>query len=322
MQFSAKRLLDRPIIHQQLDASIGDNINGPSLIRVPDWVSEPLGKYYLYFAHHKGESIRMAYADTLTGPWQIYQSGVLGLRESKFVIDVSEQSDSMGKSAWADQLEDEYFYPHIASPDVHIDDKNKRILMYYHGLLVDGDQQTRFAVSNDGVDFEAQQELLSPPYFRGFKYGQHIYAITWGGKLWQGDDWEGPFREGPNFIFDKFNDAPGIFLRHGALLLHGDALFLFYSRIGDRPERIMVVKIELCENWYNWRIGEPKEILSPGLEWEGAQLKNVASLIGAAEEPVNQLRDPDVFTDLDGSMYLLYSGAGESAIGIASLSIC
>ena len=30
------------------------NINGPSLVRVPEWVEDPLGKYYLYFAHHRG----------------------------------------------------------------------------------------------------------------------------------------------------------------------------------------------------------------------------------------------------------------------------
>ena len=32
----------------------GANINGPSLIKVPDWVSDRLGAYYLYFAHHTG----------------------------------------------------------------------------------------------------------------------------------------------------------------------------------------------------------------------------------------------------------------------------
>ena len=46
------RFLENPIIHAQLDDQIGTNINGPSLIRVPGWVSEPLGRYYLYFAHH------------------------------------------------------------------------------------------------------------------------------------------------------------------------------------------------------------------------------------------------------------------------------
>jgi beta-xylosidase len=33
----------------------------------------------------------------------------------------------------------------------------------------------------------------------------------------------------------------------------------------------------------------------------------------------NELRDPHLFKDQDGSKYLLYVGAGEQAIGIASL---
>ena len=57
-----QRLLDKPIISPDLDASIGPNIQGPSLIRVPDWVPGKLGKYYLYFADHKGAYIRLAYA--------------------------------------------------------------------------------------------------------------------------------------------------------------------------------------------------------------------------------------------------------------------
>ena len=62
-----ERLLDAPIITPDLHPSIGVNIQGPSLIRVPDWVSEPLGAYYLYFADHKGSYIRLAYADDLLG---------------------------------------------------------------------------------------------------------------------------------------------------------------------------------------------------------------------------------------------------------------
>lgn len=41
------RLTDAPIITPGLHPSIGKNIQGPSLIRVPDWVNEPLGTYYL-----------------------------------------------------------------------------------------------------------------------------------------------------------------------------------------------------------------------------------------------------------------------------------
>ncbi|GIT64032.1 MAG: hypothetical protein Ct9H300mP22_4320 [Gammaproteobacteria bacterium] len=44
------------------------NIQGPSLIKVPEWIENPLGKYYLYFADHKGLYIRLAYADELQDP--------------------------------------------------------------------------------------------------------------------------------------------------------------------------------------------------------------------------------------------------------------
>ncbi|MBI3972242.1 MAG: hypothetical protein HY332_13225, partial [Chloroflexi bacterium] len=57
------RFPTNPIIRPHMDGRMGDNINGPSLIRVPDWVDDPLGRYYLYFAHHRGTYIRLAYAD-------------------------------------------------------------------------------------------------------------------------------------------------------------------------------------------------------------------------------------------------------------------
>ena len=43
-----------------------------------------LGDYYLYFAHHKGGHIRMAYADLPTGPWTLYEPGVVSLEDSGF----------------------------------------------------------------------------------------------------------------------------------------------------------------------------------------------------------------------------------------------
>ena len=58
-----ERVLDAPIIGPDLHPSVGVNIQGPSLIRVPEWVDDPLGAFYLYFADHKGHYIRLAYAD-------------------------------------------------------------------------------------------------------------------------------------------------------------------------------------------------------------------------------------------------------------------
>ena len=42
-----------------MDERMGGNIQGPSLIKVPDWVENPLGNYYLYFADHRGIYIRI-----------------------------------------------------------------------------------------------------------------------------------------------------------------------------------------------------------------------------------------------------------------------
>ena len=55
----------------------GENINGPSLIRVPDWIppnerADPAAQYYLYFAHHIGDYIRMAWATNIEGPYTLY----------------------------------------------------------------------------------------------------------------------------------------------------------------------------------------------------------------------------------------------------------
>ncbi len=71
-----------PIIHQAMHPSLGDNINGPSLIRVPDGIKGALGQYYLYFSHHKGQHIRLAYAEHVEGPWRIHPCGVMPLSTS------------------------------------------------------------------------------------------------------------------------------------------------------------------------------------------------------------------------------------------------
>mgnify|MGYP005721754761 FL=1 len=53
------RLLDRPLIGPDIHPSIGENIQGPSLIKVPDWLPNKMGNYYLYFADHKGRYLSL-----------------------------------------------------------------------------------------------------------------------------------------------------------------------------------------------------------------------------------------------------------------------
>ncbi|MGY8946494.1 MAG: hypothetical protein ACKVJS_05510 [Flavobacteriales bacterium] len=58
-----KRISENPIIYSEMDQIFKNEkdvkgftrISSPTLIRVPDWVKNPLGKYYLYFSHHQGD---------------------------------------------------------------------------------------------------------------------------------------------------------------------------------------------------------------------------------------------------------------------------
>jgi hypothetical protein len=80
----ATRLEQNPLVTVETSPSLGGNVNGPTVIRVPDWVDRPLGRYYMYFANHMGEFIRLAYADAITGPWRIYEPGVIHVRDTAF----------------------------------------------------------------------------------------------------------------------------------------------------------------------------------------------------------------------------------------------
>ncbi len=118
------------------------------------------------------------------------------------------------------------------------------------------------------------------------------------------------FEEGPHFL-------PGC--RHAATWLDGDRLYLFCSLVGDRPERIVVSTFDLARPWPQWQASEPQVVLEPELPWEGVAHPLEPSRSGAARRPVRQLRDPAIYEEND-QLYLLYSGAGEQAIGLARLN--
>ena len=83
----ARRLADGPIIGPESHPSIGTNIQGPSVIRAPEWLPDPLGRYLLYFADHKGSFIRLASADEIDGPWTVHPAGSLQLADSHFLTE-------------------------------------------------------------------------------------------------------------------------------------------------------------------------------------------------------------------------------------------
>jgi hypothetical protein len=318
------RIGDGPIIHSGLHPSIGENIQGPSVIRVPDWIEDPLGKFYLYFADHKGRYIRLAYANEMTGPWQIHTPGSLQIEDSHFLTsapkltaereaEIRQAAEARGVRLLHDVIQ-EVITPHIASPDVHVDHVNQRIVMYFHGLEGVGHQVSRVAVSKNGIAFEAQPEQLGRTYMRIFDWQGDTYALAMPGQLYraEGKLALGSFEPGP-LLFNKN-------MRHNAVLVSGDQLLVFWTQVGDAPEHIKLSTIALRGDWQQWLESEPVEVLRPELSWEGADAPVEPSVRSSAYGLVNQLRDPAIFVD-DGETYLLYAIGGEAGIALAEVVI-
>lgn len=280
-----------PLITPKSGKRIGHNINGPSVIRVPDWIEKPLGTYYMYFAHHGGDHIRMAYANDLHGPWTVYEPGVMDLKQATA------------------------FHGHVASPDVHLDAEEKRLRMYFHGPAKGG-QKTGVAFSKDGLRFEPKETILGPFYFRVFEWKGAYYAIAKGGGAGDGILMRSDAPDTP------FTARKGVFvpdMRHAAVMFRGDTLLIFYSRIGDAPERIVLATVELEGDWTDWQLSEPIEVIEPQEPYEGIEHPNKPSRPGSGTG-LRQLRDPCVFEE-GGTVYLFYSIAGEAGVALAEIEI-
>lgn len=314
------RLADQPVIGPGIHPSIGENIQGPSLIRAPDWVPNKLGNYYLYFADHKGLYIRLAYADSLTGPWHIHEPGSLQIEDSFFAPSPPPISDEdlqrmveerrANGARMSHDLALELTLPHIASPDVHVDEDNQRIIMYYHGLEGPGYQHSRVAVSRDGINFTAREENLGRTYMRIFKHQGMTYALAMPGQFYRSRDGLTDFEEGPRLFEPN--------MRHSAVMVRDDVLYVFWTRVGDAPESILLSTIDISGDWSQWTESEEQLVLRPERDWEGANAPVEPSVRSTAYGQVNQLRDPALFEE-NGMIYLLYAVAGESGIALARI---
>ena len=301
---------DSPLFDINDFPQLGGNINGPSLIAAPQWLDDSPGRYLLYFAHHEGQSIRLAASDRLTGPWNLVEPAPLYLQNSQFALTEAGKAtlDPEAKAyveAGADGL-----YPHIASPDVRVDHDREEIRMYYHGRLENGLQRTRVAVSRDCVDFTARLPVLGLPYMRVFQFDGWYYAIAMPGQLYRSRNGLEDFEMGPRLTDET--------IRHHAILVHQGHCCVFWTRIGDRPERILLSLLNCADDWREWRFGETREIHRAERFWEGADLAPRASGYGAVMQRVNQLRDPAIFVEAQ-RIYLLYTIAGEQGIAIGEL---
>ncbi|MBX7123374.1 MAG: hypothetical protein K1X42_14700 [Opitutaceae bacterium] len=319
----ATRMLDRPIIvPSMLPGDDGASINGPSLIRVPDWVENRLGRYYLYFAHHDGKYIRFAYADDITGPWTLVKGGLLPVAEQKALRG------------------------HIASPEAVIDDETRQIYLITHGPPREGggSQISTVSVSSDGRTFRDFGGIVGPAYLRVFRHDGTWYAINGSGRLLQTKKLGMPFQPVEQIIGRDILDAldpwrrgePGATppelrpksgdgrydIRHVGTDIHEGCLYVYFSCLSHRPERIIATKVDMHGPPENWRAHGVFEVLQSERPWEGADLplaySRGGSTIKYGYNRVRELRDPMVFREGDDA-WLLYSVAGEYGIGLAKL---
>ena len=208
-----------------IGANSSDNIDGPCIIRIPDWIPveeriDPSAVYYLYFAHHAGRDIRLAWSDSLTGTWSLFNRGNAPDRAwgtggnntgtqtpGNGVIDLNlgPSFPLIGRTLTGVPVPDGEtadrnvigIWGHIASPDVIVDDVNQRIVMYFHGNNNHRGVQTTFvATSNFGLNFnpvhlggEAGQgmrdSIVAEFYLQNFQVSGRFFGYTNVAELWR-----------------------------------------------------------------------------------------------------------------------------------------
>ena len=321
----ATRFAENPLITLKTSPSIGDNANGPTVIRVPGWVQRPLGRYYMYFAHHSGQFIRLAYSDSVRGPWKVHEPGVLHIQNTAFHRPQPDPVDSPPG-----------VYTHMASPEIYIDNAQQRIVLWVHGMWTEGQrwpeqraeaaawvrqrqygQYTQAAESRDGLTFHARPAITRQSYLRVFPYQGRFYGMARLGQLLRAPGPLDTFELGGS----PFRDSPYAGrVRHVTLLEENGLLHIVFSAIGDAPESILYTTVEMKGDWDQWRIGRVATVLAPEARYECPDLPVAKSEVGEIDHPARQLRDPALFRD-EGTLFLFYTFCGEQGIAGADVTI-
>lgn len=150
-----KQKLDNKIVlkHKDLKYNPCNDIIFPSVIKVSEYIKNPLGKYYMYYAPHSNPGgICLAYSNDLNEQWIEYEKNPIITNK------------------WKDMYEVE----HVSSPHIIYIEEKKQFFLYFHG----DNEQTRYAFSSDGIDFnyggivldtEISSEFSGLSYARTFK---------------------------------------------------------------------------------------------------------------------------------------------------------
>lgn len=180
-------------------ASEGNDTAFPSVIRVPSWIAtqdrpDPAANYYMYYGNHSGHYIRMKWAEALDGPWTEYDlGGTFNGINRRGVFD--SEADVTRET-----------FDHMSAPDVHVDDVNQRIVMYYHG------QNQPSTTTSGGTRVPRKHESFVTTSGTGLNFNDPLHA---GGEsehgpvtvtvdditrdIWIGEDYQRAFQKGEDW---------------------------------------------------------------------------------------------------------------------------
>ena len=322
----------------------GENINGPCLVKLPKWLKKqdrvsPKAKYYLYFAHHKGKYLRLAWSEKITGPYHMVEDSPLYGAKEDAVYQLKEKLQPIGLTS---------IRSHVASPMVVVDNEAKIFKLYFHSPTIlnrtgkNIGQKTYYATSQNGLDFQhnVAPMYLGDYYFSPFEVNGRWYAFANHGYLYraprQGETslkkdadtekaiWEErrDFFEESITTYCRANDIdPLLSVRHLAQVQIGKQLHIFFSCREDSPERMYHTVCDLTNgSWKDWKAGKMELVMKAEMPWEGCTLEAGKSKGGSAKKALNEVRDPFIYQEKD-ELYLLYCAGGEKGIGIARLTI-
>ena len=232
------RVLDRNPILRAADLG-GDGkggLVGPSVIRVPDWATNRLGRYYMYVAQREDRRIRLVYADAVEGPWRIHEPGVLTLN----------QLGSTGSNA------------HLSFPEVVVDNELERMRLYFTYRSTGDVAATSVALSSDGLQFEPQPLQVEASGLRAFRWGPYTLFLDEDGGLWRSADGLKEFEKGGVRFGEALkDDAAGVTFRRGCFVVRGWTGRLFFSREGDQPESLLFSSVRLFGEAKDWAPAAP-----------------------------------------------------------------
>ena len=314
-RFQSNPLLSTGLSNLSTGLSTGlPNVNGPSVIDMPPWAMHrhryrQCGPLYMYYSSHNGDAIRLACASAPEGPWHEVRAPALTLEATRPIC-----------------------FGHIGSADVHLLPAEQRVRMFFHcpynrSAVTPGSrwvghsrakQLTFAAVSLDGGrTFRLESRTpVAPFYLRTFRMsGRQHYTLGLAlvdmkmqGVLLQASD---------GFNFAPHLQATDVLprMRHGFMLpkQSEQSALLFFTRVGDAPERILVATLRVNDTNLEWPPTEASSLLAPTVE-EGGGAPVAPSRRGGVNQRVHQLRDPAALLCCGARTFLFWAFGGEQGI--------